>query len=247
MIRIGIADYGMNVRYGGFYDYEERMDRIREIGYDGLERLTPTDAADALRKASALALRGMGFATCNASDIEYAIKWTAAFGKKYIWCDNLMGADSFDALCLRANYLQAACEKYGICCAIHNHLGSPVESQAELEEFLARCPGVGMIFDIGHLGAADGNVQQIFDKYFDRIKAIHLKDWKLDAEKAVWLGKGYFCALGKGELEAENRYVVKEALKRNFDGWILVEQDTHLREPLEDLRESRELIRSWGI
>lgn len=237
----------MNFRYGAFYDYEERMERIKEIGYEGCERLTPLDASDALQKASILASKGMGFATCNAPTFEYAIKWTAAPGKKYVWCDNLMGMDSFDDVCIRTNYLEAACEKYGICCAVHNHLGTFLETQEQLEEFLARCPGVGMIFDIGHLGAAGGNVKEVFDKYYDRVKAIHLKDWKLDAEKAVWLGKGFFCALGKGEFADENRYVVTEAIRRNFDGWILVEQDTHLREPLLDLAESRKLIRSWGI
>ena len=54
MRKIGIADYGMNVWYGGFMDYEQRMQDIKAIGYDGIERLTPIDAADALNKATTL-------------------------------------------------------------------------------------------------------------------------------------------------------------------------------------------------
>lgn len=248
MIRVGIADYGMNVYYGGLYDYEERLDAIKKIGYDGLERLRATDSADAMNKAVMLARRGMSFATCGETmSVEHSIQWTAAFGKKYIWVSGLMGASDFDGLCQRTNYLTEICAKYGIHAAIHNHLGSLVETQEQLETYLSRCPDVGMILDVGHLGAAGGNVKEIYDRYYDRIMAIHLKDWKIDPENAVWLGKGYFCALGKGELVNENRYVVEESVRRGFDGWILVEQDTHLREPLLDLAESRELIRSWGL
>ncbi|MBE6542219.1 MAG: sugar phosphate isomerase/epimerase [Ruminococcaceae bacterium] len=254
MIHIGIADYGMNARYGQFYDYEERMDDIKKIGYEGCERLSPTDAADALQKASYLKGHGMSFATCNAPTIEKSIKWTAALGGKYIWCSGLMEVHNLNDLIIRANYLEETCERYGICCAIHNHLASYVETQEQLEEFLDRCPGVGMILDIGHLNAAGGNVKEVFNKYYDRIKAIHLKDWVNDEENPVWigaaaagLGKGHFCALGKGLFADDNKYVVEECVKRGFDGWIHVEQDTHLRDPLVDLAESRELIRSWGL
>lgn len=247
MIHVGIADYGMNVYYGELYDYAQRLDAIREIGYEGIERLRATDAADAMGKAVMAARRGMGFATCQATTLEHSIQWTAALGRNYVWCADFMGAGDFDNLCQRARYLTEACAAYGISPAIHNHLGSLVETQEQLEEFLARCPGVGLLFDIGHLGAADGNVEEIFDKYYDRIKAIHLKDWKLDPEHPVWKGKGYFCALGQGELAEQNKYVVQQSVRRGFDGWILVEQDTHLREPLKDLAESRELIRSWGL
>ncbi len=58
MLKIGMADYGMNQWYGGFYDYEQRMHDIKALGFDGLERLSSNDAADALQKASILAKIG---------------------------------------------------------------------------------------------------------------------------------------------------------------------------------------------
>lgn len=246
MIRIGIADYGMNCWYGGFYDYAARMDEIKAIGYDGIERLRAAESSEVLRKAALLAERGMDFGTVESTDIEQSIRWTAAFRKTYMWC-NVLQTRSLDEYIRRVSYQAAACKKYGICPAIHNHLGSVVESQEELERFLAACPDAGMILDIGHLGAAGGNVPEIFDRYYDRIRAIHLKDWKLDAANAVWLGKGYFCALGEGELVEENRYVVEQCVKRGYSEWIFVEQDTHLREPLLDLADSRRLIAKWGV
>ena len=37
MAKIGVADWGMYVWYGGRYDYEERVKSIKEIGFDGVE------------------------------------------------------------------------------------------------------------------------------------------------------------------------------------------------------------------
>jgi hypothetical protein len=39
-MKIGIADYGMNVWDGGCFDYEERALQLKTIGYEGIERLT---------------------------------------------------------------------------------------------------------------------------------------------------------------------------------------------------------------
>ena len=33
MAKIGVADWGMYVWYGGHYDYEERVKSIKEIGF----------------------------------------------------------------------------------------------------------------------------------------------------------------------------------------------------------------------
>ena len=247
MLKVGIADYGMNQWYGGFYDYEQRMDDIKALGFDGLERLCPTDAADALQKASILAKKGMDFATCLAPTIEQKIQWTAAFGKSYIWTD-IIRAENLDVLCRRVNYLTETCKKYGIRAAMHNHLGTLVETQEQLETFLKACPDAGMVFDVGHLAVAGGNVREIMDKYYDRIEAIHLKGWVMkDPDQSNWQQRGYFCGLGQGNFPVDNEYVVKTALEKGFDKWIFIEHDTHLREPLDDLAESREILRKWGI
>ena len=57
-MKIGIADYGMFVWYGAHFDYEERIAMAKELGYLGLERLYPTSAEDALRKAAWLKRNG---------------------------------------------------------------------------------------------------------------------------------------------------------------------------------------------
>lgn len=250
MRKIGVADFGMNVWYGGFMDYESRMEAIKKIGYDGLERLTPIDAADALNKATTLAKLGMDFATVLAPTLELKVQWTAAFQKEYIWTDVNINQNTgkMDVFCRRVNYLIEACKKYGIKAAIHNHLGNIVETQEELEEFFEKCPDAGLVFDVGHMAIAGGNVREIMDKYYDRIVAIHLKEWVMtDPNQDEWFKRGYFCGLGQGNTPVDNEYVVKTAIERGYDKWIFVEHDTHKREPLEDLAESREVLRKWGL
>lgn len=68
MLKIGVADYGMSVWYGGLYDYEDRVRDIQALGFNGLERIYPTSSEDALDKAAWLRKNGMGFATCNAQN-----------------------------------------------------------------------------------------------------------------------------------------------------------------------------------
>ena len=45
-MKFGVADYGMNVWDGGFYDFQTRLEELRTIGYDGTERLECVDAAE---------------------------------------------------------------------------------------------------------------------------------------------------------------------------------------------------------
>ncbi len=250
MRRIGIADYGMNVWYGGFMDYETRMEDLKKIGYDGIERLTPIDAADALNKATTLAKLGMDFATVLAPSLELKVQWTAAFRKEYIWTDVSVNhsKDSMDTYCRRVNYLIAACKKYGIKAAVHNHLGCIVETQEQLDEFMTKCPEAGLVFDVGHMAVAGGNVREVMDKYYDRIVAIHLKEWVMqDPDQKDWWDRGYFCGLGQGNFPVDNEYVVRTAVEKGYDKWIFIEHDTHKREPLEDLAESREILTKWGV
>lgn len=247
MIKVGVADYGMHVWFGGMYDYEKRMADLKKIGYDGIERLSVEDADDVMRKLVCLAKLQMDFATVENKNIERMLKWTAALGKKYIWANkSIYIANDFDAYCRNTEYLAQACREYGIRAAVHNHLGSLVESQDELEEFLRRCPDAGLLLDTGHLGVAGGDVLEIADKYYDRIVAVHLKDWvSTDPSAPEWYRRGYFTGLGHGNMPIDNEGVVKLLKKRGYDGWIFIEEDTHKRDPFEDLAECSETIRSW--
>ena len=50
-MKIGVADFGMNVWYGGCFDPEQRLRELKTLGFDGIERVEAVDAADALNQA----------------------------------------------------------------------------------------------------------------------------------------------------------------------------------------------------
>jgi sugar phosphate isomerase/epimerase len=246
-MKFGIADYGLNVWDGGLFDIEERLESLKEIGYEGTERLAACSASDALYKAARYRRLGMDFALCLGPDIQATIQWTAAFRKDYVWA--AVSGKNFDVFCRQVNRQCAACARWGIRVGLHNHLGSLVESQKQLEEFLARCPQCGLILDTAHLAAADGDCIEIVKKHHDRLVAVHLKDW-ITTNPAIgldrWTERGRFCELGAGNIGLDNRAILKCIASQGYDGWVFVEHDTHLRDPLKDLAISRQYIRDAG-
>lgn len=244
-MKFGVADFGIYVWYGGHYDYEERVRKVHEIGYDGLEKLTPDSPEDALRKVSLLKKLGMDFATCNVQTPENSIKWTAALGGDYVWGEPY----GWTAEELKRGLFEMtkAAKEYGVKVCVHNHLGSVFERQESLEDVLKECPDTYLLLDTGHLAVAGGDVCYMAEKYYDRICAYHLKGWQWsetpDAEK--WQDRGYFCGIGQGDFAIDNEFVCKNALKNGFDGWIFLEHDTHKRDPYLDLKESYDILMKW--
>ena len=244
-MKFGVADYGMNVWDGGVFDYEERWLGLRSIGYEGVERLTSPSEADAVHRAARMRRHGLDFATVLAPTPELSIQWTAAFGKSYVW--TAVSGKDFDTFCRQVNLQVEACQRWGIQAALHNHMGTLVETQAELESFLERCPGCQLILDTAHLAAPGGDPLAIVRKYAGRIQSVHLKDWLSTAPAAAnWYERGRFCELGAGNIGLDNAAVLRALAQTGYDGWVFVEHDTHLQDPLKDLAISRQYLRSAG-
>jgi sugar phosphate isomerase/epimerase len=85
---------------------------------------------------------------------------------------------------------------------------------------------------------------EIVRRYANRIQALHLKDWiRTDPSAAAWYQRGRFCELGAGNIGMDNAEVLRVAVQLGFNGWVFVEQDIHLQEPVADLTVSREYLR----
>lgn len=247
-MKFGIADYGMNVWDGGCFDSEARWLSLRDIGYDGLERVHAQSAEEALSKAARMRRLGLDFATCLGPTIELSIQWTAALGKSYVWTA-VTGKD-FDTFCRQVNVQAEACARWGLNVALHNHLGSLVESQDQLEEFLNRCPRAKLLLDTAHLAAAGGDPVAIVHTCTDRLEAIHLKDWltlKPEIGLERWPERGRFCELGAGNIGLSNAAVMQALVEVGYEGWVFVEHDTHLQDPVIDLAISRQYLREAGF
>ena len=245
-MKFGVADYGMNVWEGGCFDFERRLLDVKKSGFEGVERLTVQVPDEVLQKAALLRQLGMDFGTCLAPTQELSIQFTAALGKDYVWT-NVTGK-TFDIFCRQINFQAEVCKKWGIQLVLHNHMGSLVETQKQVEEFLRRCPGCGLVLDTAHLAAVQGDPVEIIKRYPDRIQALHLKDWiSTDPAATVWHQRGRFCELGAGNIGLDNAHVLRTTVHLGFDGWVFVEQDVHLQEPVLDLVISREYLRKAGF
>lgn len=245
MIKIGVADYGLNVWYGNMYDYRDRLSMLKELDYDGLERLEVKTAAEAVERMADARQMGMDFGTCLAGSITESIRFSAALGLRYVWTDPPV--TEMDVYCRQVNYQIAAAKKYGLRVVLHNHMGY-VETPEQVETFLARCPEAGLLLDTAHMVAAGGDPLYFIDKYYDRLTAIHVKDFVYkDKNAQFWGDRIRFCELGAGELGDLNQLVIQKLMKKGYSGWIFVEHDTHLQEPAIDLKVSREFIRKCGI
>ena len=247
-MKFGVADYGMNVWDGGLFDIAERLEGLKGIGYEGTESLVAPSPGDAIHRAATYHRLGMDFALCLGPDLQSTIQWTAALGKGYVWTE--VTGNDFETFCRQVNRQCELSARWGIRVGPHNHLGSLVESQQELEEFLARCPQCGMILDTAHLAAADGDCIEIVKNYPDRIVSVHLKDWLVTNPEIGldrWGQRGRFCELGAGNIGLDNREILKAIIAQGYDGWVFVEHDTHLQDPLKDLAISRQYIRDAGF
>ncbi len=254
-MKVGVADFGMNVWDGGLYDIEERLEALKGIGYDGTERCSAVTESTVLARAAIYHRLGMDFTTCHGPDAQASIQWTAAFGKSYVWLEvgNLgrsNDASAFDVFCRKVNRFAETCKRWNIRAALHNHLGQIVENQEEMEDFLAKCPDCGLVFDTAHLAAAGGDPVEIVTKYSDRLCVVHIKDWLVTDETVgldKWQQRGRFVELGAGNIQQDLDGVIKALADHGYEGWIHVEHDMHQQDPLVDLAVSRAFLRERGV
>lgn len=246
MIKVGIADYGVNQWEGALYDYRDRLTMLKEIGFDGIERLEAKNAAEAIEIVADARQMGMDFATCRTDTSRQNIRFTAALGLKYIWTEGPF-KNNMELYTRRTNCQIEAAKKYGLKVLLHNHMGI-VETPEQVETFLEKCPEAGLLLDIGHMVVAGGDPLYFIDKYFDRLGAVHVKDFVYkDKDAEDWGARIRFCELGAGEMGDLSRKVLLKLKDKGYSGWIHVEHDTHLQEPAKDLKISRDYMRDCGI
>ncbi len=131
-------------------------------------------------------------------------------------------------------------EAQGMPLVYHHHMAAVVETEAELDMFMANST-ISLLFDAGHLAFAGGDVLRAIDKHHTRIKHVHTKDVrmdvinKLDRSTESFLDaviKGAFTVPGDGSLDFEA--IVKKLAGYGYEGWFVVEaeQDPKKAPPL---------------
>lgn len=168
---------------------------------------------------------------------------------------------AWDRLARNAERAVALVRAAGLEPTFHHHAGTFVESPAEIDRFLGRVD-IGLTLDTGHLALGGGDPVDAVRRWGDRINHLHLKDVDLGRLRAVlaagggmrevW-SSGVFVAFRHGDLDVAP--VMAAMAERDFDGWVVVEQDVlngpetaidaFLRERTADQQTNRDALRDW--
>lgn len=132
----------------------------------------------------------------------------------------------------------------GITLAYHHHMGTVVESPAEIDAFMAATgPAMHLLFDAGHCTFGGGDPEVVLAKHVGRVAHFHAKNIRRDvceqvrAERMSFLQgvlAGAFTVPGDPEGAIDFLPLMKILAGANYSGWLVIEaeQDPKLRNPL---------------
>lgn len=145
----------------------------------------------------------------------------------------------------------------GVKSCFHNHVGSVIETGAEMDRLLAATdPDVVFLGpDTGHLAWAGADVVDFFRRYASRIKTVHVKDINEAVRREgvaqewdyrTFSAHGIWTEVGQGIIDFPTLFQI--LADAGFGGWIIVETDvTQLASPLESAQVSRAYLQGLGM
>lgn len=139
------------------------------------------------------------------------------------------------------------CADQGIALVYHHHMGTIVETPAEIDAFMAATgPATKLLFDAGHcyFGANGQDPAPVLAKYIDRINHFHAKNVRPAVMRDVrekgmsfmdGVRGGVFTVPGDAEGGVDFKPLLQILKDHSYDGWIVIEaeQDPDVRNPFE--------------
>ncbi len=154
-----------------------------------------------------------------------------------------LGDDEMTAYARKVTEFGEWCADQGMPLSYHHHMAAVVETEPELDAFMAASgPGIPLLLDAGHLAFAGGDVLRAIDNHHGRITHVHVKDIRravidgLDRARQSFLDAvalGAFTVPGDGSLDFAA--IVQRLADHGYEGWFVVEaeQDPKKNPPLK--------------
>jgi inosose dehydratase len=174
---------------------------------------------------------------------------TPVFDNKYVMNDK-----EWELFSGGLNRLGAVAQEYGITLTYHHHMGTVVQTAAEIDRMMASTDSafVYLLFDSGHLAYCGEDYLGVLKKYAARVRHVHLKDIRpavvsrVKAEKLSFLQGvrlGAFTVPGDGMIDFVPIFDILGSV--NYSGWLLVEaeQDPAIANPFEYAKKARAYIK----
>lgn len=258
---------------GDHLSLDDCLSDCRSIGFDGIEKghKMPDDGAALKLKLGDYGLRfAAGWFSTNilVNDIDTELKalkgwidFTKAAGGDHInacECSNtvhgndavpvndrpIMTDEQWDRFSRGYETLSELAAREGVKMGYHHHMGTIIESQADIERFMDMAgPHTRLLLDTGHAYFSGGDPVALADRYMDRVTHIHCKNVrqaKMDEVRAKNLSflegvrRGAFTVPGDAEGAIDFRPVLQIAADRGYQGWVVIEaeQDSARYNPL---------------
>jgi inosose dehydratase len=143
----------------------------------------------------------------------------------------------------RLTALAEHCADFGVPLTFHHHMGTAVESEAELDQLMNHTgEAVNLLLDTGHLLFAGGDNAAVITKHGPRINHVHTKDIRkdvlasIDKQSRSFLDcvlDGVFTVPGDGMIDYDD--IMRRLADVGYEGWVIIEaeQDPIRANPLE--------------
>ncbi|MGR3290837.1 MAG: myo-inosose-2 dehydratase [Paracoccaceae bacterium] len=137
------------------------------------------------------------------------------------------------------------CESQGLAMVYHHHMGTIVETPAEIDLLMANTgPSMKLLFDTGHCYFGGGDPATVLKKYIGRVGHLHAKNVRPEIMKDVrekrlsfleGVRLGVFTVPGETDGDIFFPDVLKVAANANYSGWLVIEaeQDPAIQNPLQ--------------
>jgi sugar phosphate isomerase/epimerase len=236
------------------------MEIVRDAGYDGVEGFAVRDADDLVELGGLAAEHGLHLVNVGAADPLMKAKVNATLGNdaaEVPAAGKVNYQDPTDAeLEALAGPLQRNIETfatYGLKPFHHIHVGCILETSEDCERVLERLPDLWLLYDTGHLLAANSNPMDVLARWPRKIGHVHLKNFWTQDPQAGWDRRrpdfwqtSRFCDLAEGNVGFDIKSALDGLVAAGYGGWVAVEEDHPRRDIVDVVRDNRAFLRSLG-
>jgi sugar phosphate isomerase/epimerase len=207
-------------------EFRKTLAEVKGIGYDGIGLETrllpletihdPTLVKETLKEAG---LENAGsYSTMKLKDVD----WASQAGTPVLWVV-ARGDKTYQEALGVVRELNSRAAKSRIAIALHNHLGTPFETEAQMRKALREVKGLQVCFDTAHAEAAGFDTLAFIKDCRERISLIHVKDLRVKVPKAKVSHTKDFVNAGDGILNFSKIFgALKDA---GYGGSLMLETE----------------------
>lgn len=239
------------------YEIEQPVREIKEGGFAGIEFVEPLSRLGNAALLKALLKRegieiaslslGLNMDPHDNSDVEEVqsrIDFAKEFGiSDLMLCGGWRGQDepkidsAYKILADKINACANYAARFNMNIAFHPHKNTIVETKEDIEKLLTFTDKFKLCLDIAHLTACGSDPVDVIERFKDITTYMHFKDWDVEKDDFVELGRG----------EVDIMKCLETLRNVGYDGWVVVELDRTTATPLESSRISADYLRKAGV